>query len=144
MSRTIEYKGKIFIQYFVDLPLVSITSTIRLGILSTSFWSWTDGIFSISLRLRFWVQNLLSIVDLLQKCLQQSIPINFLLDRGVESTLDSLIFCSSKYFFVIDTLWLTGLSCWKIHSSSQRRWGINYLASLHNLLLFVDHWQIVV
>ena len=67
-----------FIQYFVDQPLALISSKIRLGILSTSFLSWTEGIFHMRLRLLFWVQKLLSTVDLLHKLLQQSIPTNFL------------------------------------------------------------------
>ena len=37
MSRTIEYKCKFFIQYFIDLALALITSKIQLGILSTNF-----------------------------------------------------------------------------------------------------------
>ena len=55
MSRTIEYKGTFFIKYFVDPLLVLITSKIRLGILSTSFWCWTKVIFPMRLRLLFWV-----------------------------------------------------------------------------------------
>ena len=77
MRRTIEIKGKYFIWYFVNPPLAMITSKIRLGMLSTSFWSWTEGIFPKRLRFCFWVQKLLSIVDLLHKILQQSIDDEF-------------------------------------------------------------------
>ena len=78
MSRTIEYKCNSFIQYFVDPPLALITLKIRLGLLSTNFWSWTEGIFPMSLRLPFRVQKLLSTIDLLHNLLQQSISTNFL------------------------------------------------------------------
>ena len=53
MSRTIEYKGKIFITYFVDAQLALITSKIRLGILTTIFRSWTEGIFSRASKIAF-------------------------------------------------------------------------------------------
>ena len=87
ISRTKEYNGKFLIWYFVDPLLALITSKIRLGILSTSFWSWTEGIFPMRLRSHFWVQKLLISVGLLHKVLQQSITTNFLFDRGRESTL---------------------------------------------------------
>ena len=75
------------------------------------------------LRLCFWVQKLLSTVDLFHKLLQQSIPSNFLWDWGLESMLGGqvvLFFCSSKYFFVIDALWIAAASYWKVHSSPHR------------------------
>ena len=45
MSRTIEYKSKFFIYYFVDPPLALITFKFWQGILSTSFFSLTKVIF---------------------------------------------------------------------------------------------------
>ena len=146
MSRTIECEGKFFIWYFVDPPLTLITSKIRLGLLSTSFWSWTVGIFPMCLRLRFWVQKLLSTVDLLHKLLRQSIPKNILYDWGLESTLGG----QEDLFFVQASISLLLIHCGWQHYLAEKSIlldivrDINHLASSHNLLLFVDHWQIVV
>ena len=122
ISRTVGYKGKFFISYFVDPPLDLITSKIQLGILSTSFWSWTEGIPRHASKIAFWVQKLPSTVDLLHKlCNNQSYKSSIGLRSGENTgSSRSLIFCSNKYF-VIDALWIAAFSCWKIHSSPYKQ-----------------------
>ena len=63
MSRTIEYKGNILIQYILDSPLDSMPS-LKISEVELNIF------FLMRPRLRFCVQKLLSTVDLLHKLLQ--------------------------------------------------------------------------
>ena len=116
MSWIIEYKDNFLIKYCLDSPFALKTSKIRLGILLTSFLSWTEGIFSMHQKLYFWVQNcrLLSsfFINLWNK--QSPQLFNRIEVWRAHWKIKSFIFCSSKYFFVIDTLWITALSCWNL------------------------------
>ena len=144
MSRIIEYKGKFLIQYFLDLLFALITSKIRLGILSTSFWSLTEGIFPMRLRLRFWVQKLLNTVDLLHILFQPSIPTKVwwacrLVKKSFfqASTFLLLMHCWQQYYLAEKSILL------HIDDALLVR-ALNHLASSYNLLLFVPQRQIVI
>ena len=115
MSRTIEYKGKFFIEYFVDPPVALITSKIWLGILSTSFWRWSEGIFPHASKIAL-------STSFINFCNNQSPQIFYWIEVWrVHWVVKKTFFCSSKLFFVINALWIAALSYWKIHSFPHRR-----------------------
>ena len=97
---------------------------IQLGILSTSFWSWTEGIFSHVSKIAFFSS------EIAEYCRPPSLTFATINPHKFSIGLKSgehagwsrsLIFCSNNYFFVIDALWIAALSCWKVHSSPHRR-----------------------
>ena len=121
LSGTIEYKGKFFVWYFLDLPLALITSKIQLAILSTSFWSWTEGIFSHTSKIVFMSSEIAeycwpSLTVYNNQSPQIFYRIEFWRARRVVK----------KSYFLFKQLHLcywciAALSCWKIHSSPHRR-----------------------
>ena len=148
MSRTIEYKGKVFIWYFVEPLLALITLNIRLGILSISFWCWTEGFFPCVKDCVFefrncWVQST-SFINIYPH--KFSIGLRSGEHAGWSR---SLIFVRANTFLLLMHCRLQQYLAKKsillhIDDALLLR-EIIHLASSHNLLqLFVDHLQIVV
>ena len=145
MSRNIEYKGKPFIYYFVDSLLALIIS--KFGYAYYQLVSeFEPKLFFPMFEFRnCWVLSTFFI----NFCNNQSPQIFSRIEVWrAHWVVQKSYFCSSKYFFVNDALWIAALSCWKIYSSLHRWHSFcardSHLTFSHNLLFFVDHWQIVV